>query len=378
MMSYRHYWAITRKELLYIFRNPTTLALIGFMPAVLLFLLAYALTADTENVPVAVLDQDKSQLSRLFIEQITAGVDIDLRVDASSPAQIDSLLQRNQIKAAIILDPGFGEAVLSMRGIPIQVIIDGTEPQSGGFALDHIINRAEDFVLKRFASRFGGMVEVEKALSAIDLRLIIRYNPDLKSSVAMIPGLLSMVIGLPGLSVALTLAREREHGTLEQLMTTPVQRTELLLGKMSPYVIGGVFNVILTTLIARYWFGVPFRGSFSLFFLLSILFLFAILSMGMLIGVFLRTQPAALALSFLVIFFPGFFLTGIFFPISSMPEEMRLEAMVLPGTHYALIAKHSFITGAGLDVLLPFGLALIVLGILFITIAALFFEKRLA
>ena len=153
------------------------------------------------------------------------------------------------------------------------------------------------------------------------------YNPDLKPRNAFIPGLISMVLGFPALSVALTLAHEREHGTLEQLLATPIGRAELLLGKIVPYIIVGLFNVIIIPLLSIGWFHISLNGSFLLFFGLSAIFMFAVLSMGMIVGVFMRTQAAALALSFLVIFFPGFFLTGIFFPLVSMPEEVRLEAL---------------------------------------------------
>jgi ABC-2 type transport system permease protein len=194
----------------------------------------------------------------------------------------------------------------------------------------------------------------------------------------MIPGLISLVLGFPALSVALTLAHEREHGTMEQLMATPVGRTELLLGKMLPYILVGLANVILIPLLSIFWFRIPFHGNFGLFFGLSAVFLFSVLSMGIIIGVFMRTQAAALALSFLLVFFPGFFLTGIFFPIASMPEEMRMEALMLPGTHYAIITRGAFLTGVGLDVLWPYVVMMFGLGVAFTFVAALFFRKRLA
>jgi ABC-2 type transport system permease protein len=193
----------------------------------------------------------------------------------------------------------------------------------------------------------------------------------------MVPGLISLVLGMPALSVALTIAHEREHGTLEQVMVTPVSRAELLLGKMIPYIIVGLINVVVIPLVALVTFGIPFNGSFPLFFLLSIAFLFAMLSMGTVVGVFMRTQPAALALSFLVIFFPGFFMTGIFFPIASMPAEVQMEAMVLPGTHYAIITRGIFLRANGLDVLWPHVAALIGLGVVFTAVAAFFFRKKL-
>jgi ABC-type multidrug transport system permease subunit len=187
-----------------------------------------------------------------------------------------------------------------------------------------------------------------------------------------------MVLGFPALSVALTLAHEREHGTLEQLMATPIKRAELMLGKVVPYIGVGLLNAILIPALAIAWFHISLNGSFLLFFALSGIFLFSILSMGMILGVFMRTQAAALALSFLVIFFPGFFLTGIFFPLASMPEAVRLESLGLPGTHYAIITREIFLPGAGLDVLWPYATMMLGLGVAFIAVAALFFRKKLA
>jgi ABC-2 type transport system permease protein len=147
---------------------------------------------------------------------------------------------------------------------------------------------------------------------------------------------------------------------------------------MGPYVLSGLANVAITTAVALLWFKVPFHGNFLLFLGLSVIFFFALLSMGTIVGVFIRTQAGAMALSFLVVFIPGFFLTGIFFPLVSMPDAVRMEALALPGSHYAIITRGVFITGVGLDVLWPYGLALLGLGILFTAISALFFQKRLA
>jgi ABC-2 type transport system permease protein len=210
------------------------------------------------------------------------------------------------------------------------------------------------------------------------LRVRTWYNPSLKPKNDLIPGLISLVLGFPALSVALTLAHEREHGTLEQLLATPISRIEILLGKMIPYIVVGLFNVVMIPILAMLWFRIPFNGNFVLFFFLSVIFLFAMVSMGIIIGVFMRTQAAALALSFLLIFFPAFFMTGIFFPIESMPEIVRLEALGLPGTHYAIITRGVFLTGVGLDILWPYAAMLFGLGLAFTGVAALFFRKRLA
>jgi ABC-2 type transport system permease protein len=173
------------------------------------------------------------------------------------------------------------------------------------------------------------------------------------------------------------LAHEREHGTMEQVLVSPIGRAEFLLGKMIPYVVVGLVNVVVMPLVARLAFRIPFAGSFLLFLSLSAIFLFAIVGMGIVIAVFMRTQPAALALSFLLIFFPGFFMTGIFFPIASMPAAVRMEALSLPGTHFAAITRGIFLTGIGLRVLWPNLIALTAMGIAFTAVAALFFRKRL-
>lgn len=376
-MSLRHIWAVTRKEIHHIVRDRTTLFLVLFTPTLLMFIMAYSLTVDIEHVPIAILDYDRSPTSRAFVQQITAGDDLDLYAQVSTPDEIEELLMNGDIKAAVVIDPAFSRDLLSMRGMPLQIIIDGTEPESGGFAIDHVGWRAEEFVNEALADQLQALGVPLDSLQPLDLRVRAWYNPSLKPRVDLIPGLISMVLGFPALSVALTLAHEREHGTLEQLMATPLGRAELLLGKMIPYILVGLSNVIMIPAFAMLWFDIPFNGSFPLFFMLSGVFLFAILSMGIIIGVFMRTQAAALALSFLLIFFPGFFLTGIFFPLVSMPEIVRMEAILLPGTHYAIITRGVFLTSLGLDALWPYGVMLLGLGCAFIGIAALFFRKKI-
>jgi ABC-2 type transport system permease protein len=376
-MSPRHLWAITRKEVLHIFRDRITFFLVILAPTILLFIMAYSLTVEIKHVPIAVLDYDRSPASRRLVSQITAGEDLSLYAQVGTLDEIEDLLLRGRIKAALIIDPNFAHHLAAARGVPMQIIIDGTEPQSGGFAMDQIGWRAEQFINQSLSEHIQAVDPSIDSLQPINLRVRTWYNPGLESRVDLVPGLLSIVLGMPALSVALTIANEREHGTLEQLMATPISRADLLLGKMIPYILVGMVNAILIPVIAITWFDIPFNGSFALFFFLTMLFMFAILSLGIVVGVFMPTQPAALALSFLVIFFPGFFLTGIFFPIASMPEIMRLEALALPGTHYGIITRGTFLTGVGLEVLWPYGVMLFVLGCIFVVVAALFFRKKL-
>lgn len=377
-MSLRHLLAVTRKEMNHIIRDPYTLFLVLLSPTILLLVFAYSLTVDMKNVPVVVLDQDRSQTSAQFVQQITAGEDLDLYGYVEDQEEIESLLARGEIKAAVIIGPGFANNLYALKGISLQILIDGTEPESGGFAVDHISLRATEFVDQKLADQIRSMGIDFESFAPIDLRIRSWYNPSLKMRNDLIPGLISMVLGLPAMLVALTIAHEREHGTLEQLLVTPIRRTELLLGKMIPYLLVGLANVIFIPIIAMTLFNVPFNGNYVLFFILSAIFMMAILSMGIIVGVFMKTQSAALALSFLLIFFPGFFLTGIFFPIVSMPEIMRLEALGMPGTHYAIITRGVFLSGAGADILWPYAVMLAFLGFCFTGVAAIFFKKRLA
>jgi ABC-2 type transport system permease protein len=376
-VSLRRLWAVAVKEYNHIMRDPITLGLVLLAPTLVLFLMGFAMTVNIQHVPIAVLDYDHSPTSRAFIQRMTAGDDLDLIAQVHEFEEIDALLLRGKIKAAIVVNPRFAEELLAMRSMPLLVIIDGTEPHSGTHALDQIAWRTEEFISQELTRNLEALGAPSGSLQMLDLRVRTWFNPGLKSKNDVVPGLISLVLGLPAMSVALTLAREREHGTLEQLIATPVGRSELILGKMLPYVLVGLVNVILIPAIAFLVFRIPFHGNYLLFFLLSAIFLFAILSMGTIIGVFIRTQAAALALSFLVIFFPAFFLTGIFFPIAALPEVMRMESLVLPGTHFAIITRGIFLPGVGLDVLWPYAVMLFGLGVAFSAVAALFFRKKL-
>jgi ABC-2 type transport system permease protein len=374
----RRFIAVTRKEIQHIWRDRYTLFLVLLSPALLMLIMAYALTVDISHVPVAVLDYDQTSTSRSFIQRITAGPDLDLYQTVENSDEIEDLLQRGDIKAAVVIDPGFANNLLSLKPISMQIIIDGTEPESGGFALDHIGMRSEEFLHQVFVPQMARVgIDIED-VKLVDLRVRAWFNPSLKSRNDIIPGLLSIVLGLPAMLVSLTISHEREHGTLEQLLATPISRAEILIGKMFPYFIVGMVNVVLIPLFAIFWFDVPFNGNFIEFFILSLIFMAAILGMGIIIGVFMKTQSASLALSFLMIFFPGFFLTGIFFPIVSMPDIMRMESLGMPGTHYAIITRGVFLPGVGFEVLWPYAIMLMVLAGAFVAAATLFFKKRLA
>jgi ABC-2 type transport system permease protein len=192
------------------------------------------------------------------------------------------------------------------------------------------------------------------------------------------PALIAMVLAMPAVTTTLALTREKEHGTLEQLIATPIRGTELLVGKLVPYILSGLLGVVSCAAVAVYWFETPFRGSFFLYMMLSLAFLLGSLAIALVLSVFVKTQQAAQLGAMLIFFFPGFFLSGIFYPLVSMAPIMKLEAYMVPTTHYVMISRGIFLKGQGLDALWPYALALVVMGLLFLALAILLFKKKLA
>jgi ABC-2 type transport system permease protein len=227
------------------------------------------------------------------------------------------------------------------------------------------------------AARAGLAVE-DAALAPISLRMRTWYNPTLKAVIGFLPALIAMVMGMPAVTTTLALTREKEHGTLEQLIVTPIRRSELLVGKLIPYVLSGLLGVLLCVILAVYWFSSPFKGSFALYLVLSVDFLLASLAIALVLSVFVKSQQAAQLGAMLIFFFPGFFLSGIFYPLVSMQPLMKMEAYMVPTTHYVLISRGIFLKGQGLETLWPYALALLAMGLVFMALAILLFRKKLA
>ena len=196
-MSLRHIWAVTLKELRYIQRDRATLSLVVLTPTLLLFMMVYAVTADVQHVPVGALDLDRSQTSRAFLQQITLGDDLDLRSQVGSMEALEELLLKEEIHIAIVIPPGFERELLGLNGLPLQVIVDGTEPQTGGYAVDQILRRAEMFITDLLSSQLAVMGVDPADLEPIDMSIRTWYNPNRKAKVDVVPGLISMVLGLP-------------------------------------------------------------------------------------------------------------------------------------------------------------------------------------
>jgi len=373
-------WAVFRKEARHIMRDVRTFIMVTISPVFLLLVMAYTFMVDIDNVAVAVMDRDGTNLSRRYIAGLGGTGDVLVRYVADDYADLERLLMTSEAKAAIVIPPGFESDLQAGREANIQVLIEGTEPTTANTTIVHIGGFTQQFALEvvnEVATR-AGIVMDEAALTPVDLRMRTWYNPTLKIVIGFLPALIAMVMAMPAVTTTLALTREKEHGTLEQLIATPIRRAELLVGKLIPYILSGLFGVVSCAAVAVYWFGTPFNGSFPLYMALSLAFLLGSLALALVMSVFLKTQQAAQLGAMLVFFFPGFFLSGIFYPLVSMAPIMKMEAYMVPTTHYVMISRGIFLKGQGIEALWPFALALLVMGFLFLALAILLFKKKLA
>ncbi len=373
-------WAVVRKEARHILRDRRAFFLVTISPVFLLLVMAYTFMVDIDNVAVAVMDRDGTPLSRRYLAGLGGSGDVLVRYVADDYGDVERWLMTSEVKAAIVIAPGFEESLLAGREASVQVLVEGTEPTTANTAMVHISGYTQQFALQvvtEVAEQAGIVVE-EGALAPIDLRVRTWYNPTLKAVIGFLPALIAMVMGMPAVSTTLALTREKEHGTLEQLITTPIRRSELLVGKLIPYVLSGLLAVLLCVGVAVYWFGSPFEGSFGLYMVLAVDFLLASLAIALVLSVFVKSQQAAQLGAVLIFFFPGFFLSGIFYPLVSMEPMMKMEAYMVPTTHFVLVGRGIFLKGQGLDALWPYALAMAVMALLFMGLAILLFKKKLA
>ena len=342
--------------------------------------MAYTFMVDIENIAVAVMDRDGTHLSRRYIAGLGGTGDVLVRYVADDYSDLERWLITSDAKAAIVIPPGFEAGLRAGQEASVQVLIEGTEPVTANTAMQQVGGYTQQFaleVVQELAARAGVPVS-EGALTPIDLRLRTWYNPTLEAVIGFLPALIAMVMAMPAVTTTMALTREKEHGTLEQLIATPIRRSELLVGKLIPYILSGLLGVLLCVIVAVYWFGAPFKGSFALYLVLSLVFLLASLAIALVMSVFVKSQQAAQLGAFLIFFFPGFFLSGIFYPLVSMQPIMKMEAYMVPTTHFVLISRGVFLKGQGLEMLWPYALALLAMGVLFLGLAILLFRKKLA
>lgn len=367
-------WPIVRKEFLHIFRDPRTLAITFLIPIVQLILLGYAATTDVGHLRTAVLDKDRTRESRALIAAYQASNYFDVTYYVEDEAELARLVDSGHARAGMIIPAGYGYDLSRGKRAQISFVIDGSDPNvaTTAFAASQSVGMAQSVEVTR--ARLGINPEEQPG---IDVRPRVWYNPEMKSANFMIPALMGIILQmLTTLLTALAIVREREQGTIEQLIVTPIRPIELVLGKVAPYVALAFFDLGEVLLIGVFWFGVPIRGSLGLLLALSSLFLFTSLGIGLFISTISKTQQEAMLSAFLIML-PTIFLSGFFFPLEAMPWALQLISMVIPLRYLLVIIRGIILKGVGLEVLMEQVVALVVFGVVIMGLASARFRKRL-
>jgi ABC-2 type transport system permease protein len=360
----RGFSAVLYKEFLHLRRDPATVIFALLIPIFQLTLFGYAIETDIRNIPTGVLDYDNSAESREFVSALENTQYARLVAAPASRAEMLNLMRAGRVRLGLEIPPGFGRGVTQRTGSQVLVLVDGSDSQTAF--------RAQAAVTQ-LALRFHN----ESGQPVVDMRPQVLFNPDSRTANFMVPGLIGIIMQV--VTVALTafsLVRERERGTLEQLMVSPVGRLGLLLGKLLPYGVIGIAEVVTVVVLGRLVFSVPIHGSLLLLFGLSLPFLVAALGLGLLISTFARTQAQALQ-GTLMLMLPSVLLSGLMFPRESMPAVIRWISFAFPVTHFIEILRGIIVRGAGFSEVWPWAAVLTAMAVAILGVATARFRKSL-
>ncbi len=365
---------IVYKECIHIVRDPRTLAVMFLMPVMQLLLLGYTVTTNVEHIRTLVFDQDRTRESRDLIQAYQASNYFDITSYVGSERELRRLMDAGRFRAGLIIPPGYGHDVEKKGNAQISIVIDGSDPTiaNTAFAAAQMVAQAQslDFAQKRIG------VSLE-TLPGIEVHTDVWYNPEMDSVNFMIPGLIALILQfLTTLFTSLSIVREREQGTIEQLIVTPIKPPELILGKAIPYVGISFLNLAEILIIGVLWFGVPIHGSVALLLAISTLFLLTTLGLGILISTIARTQQEAMFLSFFTML-PSLFLGGFLFPLEAMPQALQVISYVVPLRYMLTVVRGIVLKGAGLRILSGEVLAIAIFGAVIFGVAVRRFRKRL-
>jgi len=373
----RRLLSLIRKEFIQIVRDPRTLYITLAIPVIQIFLLGYTATSDVRNVPLAVFDQDHSPAARQLLDAYRAADYFKLTFDANSESELRGLIDGGQARAGLIIPPGYGASLLAGQTARVTFVLDGSDPNSASTSLAaaQLIGQAHatEIMVDRLAQQ--GLV-LGQGLP-VEVTTHVWYNPDLISAFFMIPALIGLILQLlTSMLTATAIVRERERGTIEQLIVTPIRSWELILGKIIPYVLIAFLDTVEILVVGTWWFKVPIRGSLGLLMSLSGLFLVSSLGIGLFLSTVARTQQEAMMLTWFTLL-PTIFLSGFLFPLEAMPVALRAVSYVVPLRYYLTIIRSVILKGVGLEALMPEVLALALIGLVLMGAAALRFRKRL-
>jgi ABC-2 type transport system permease protein len=376
-MSFSRLLSLIRKEFLHIRRDPRTLILVIVIPIMQMLLLGYAATNDIRNVPLAVLDQDRSPQARALLDAYRAADYFRVAAEANSEQELRTMIDRGQVRAGVIIPPDYGKQLSSGGKAQIAFILDGSDPTVASTALAAAQLIGQSYSTQILAQRLERRGGAQALTPPLEVRTQVWYNPDLISAWFMIPGVIGVILqALTSILTATAIVRERERGTIEQLIVTPIRPLELIIGKMLPYVLISFFNAFEVIALGHWWFGVPVRGDLGLIALMSGLFLLSSLGIGILASTTANTQQEAMLTVWMTLL-PSIFLSGFFFPLEAMPPVLQAVSYLTPLRYYLVIIRSLMLKGVGVEAFSREILALIVFAAVIMGLAAVRFRKRL-
>jgi ABC-2 type transport system permease protein len=373
---------LVRKEFLELRMNPRLFGLVIIAPILQLTMLGYAATTDVKDVPLVVADGDRSAASRELVARFDASPNFTVVDTVTTVAEIEPYLERGTASLALSIPAGYGPSIRAQRPVKVQVVADGTDSNSTtvalGYATSLIGGYAQDLAAANAAA--GPEAGADGAApTGIDARIRVWFNPQLESRHFMIPGVLALVLLIVTANLAaMAIVREKELGTLEQLNVTPLRRWELIVGKLLPYGVIALVDVLLVSAVAVLWFEVPLRGSFALLFAMSLLYVLSTLALGLFISTISDTQQQAMMTATFFFLTPMIYLSGFIFPIENMPAVIQPFTYLIPLRYFLVIVRGIFLKGIGLDLLWPQAAALAAWGAVVLSLAVARSRKRAA
>jgi len=359
------------KEFIQAFRDKRMILFMFVTPVLQLIMFGYVATMDVNNISTAFYDLDKSYESRELARRLESSGYFTIGYGPESPDGIKDLIDRGKVLCAIQVNQGFGKDL--RRGLParIQMIVDGTDSNTAMIAMNYV-----NSIIFKYSKDIAGK-QINVQFSSVDFRTRIWYNPDLRSRNYYVPGVIALIVMLTCLMLtSMAVVRERETGTMEQLMVTPIRPVELMLGKTIPFAAIGFADMLIVTVVGVFWFNIPIKGAFLFLFLCTTVYLLSVLGIGLFISTLSKTQQQAMMATFFF-FQPAILLSGFATPIENMPEVFQYITYLNPLRYFLVIVRGIFLKGAGMGVLWPQVAALAILGVVIITLSSLRFKKRL-
>ncbi|MBN2548780.1 MAG: ABC transporter permease [Anaerolineales bacterium] len=369
--------SLIRKEFIQILRDPRTLILVLVIPIMQLFLLGYAATNDVRNVPMAIFDQDRGPATRELLDAFRSADYFLLAYEVDSEQELRLLIDSGKARVGLIIPPDYTAQIKGNGSAQVAFILDGSDPTVASTALSAAQMIGQEHATRLLTDRLVRRGSSDSFQPPVQIIPQVWYNPDLISAYFMIPGVIGMILfALTSILTATAVVRERERGTIEQLIVTPIRPWELVVGKILPYVVLAFLNMLEVLAIGHWWFKVPVRGDLGLILLLSGLFLLTSLGIGLLASTFANTQQEAM-LSVWMILLPSLFLSGFFFPLEAMPVVLQWVSYFMPLRYYLVIIRSLLLKDVGVWALRNEVIALIIFGVALMTAASLRFRKRL-